>query len=227
MIQEHINILTLREFFVIESTVTHKPYLDKDYGCYLFELKSEATDFINGVADTTFGNARTLTQVNFCTEFYQLGIQKINVKLRDKKNLVIPLERKDVRRAYFNNDTNGLLLRLMETKQKKYLRELNGKPFLVPVIIDERQPRQYPNIHYPYIKMENEKNYFVLFSTLAEFTKWNEEQGNKYQSMELEIEKFSRVRKNSPVMINPLSDKLILTDTQLKMMEKYKREESY
>ena len=226
MKQEYINYLTLHEYFIIESEITGRPYIDKSFGCYLFELKSEAEDFTKGIQNTRFTDAKTLTQAVFCNEYYSYGIRKINVKLRERKNMEIPLEKADARRSYFNHFTNGLINRLMETKQKKYLRELNGNTILVPIVIDERKPQSYPSMHYTYVKQKDEKKYYVLFSSMQEFVKWNETQGFKFKPMEIEIEKFKRVRAGSPVITNPISDKLILTDEQLKTMEDFRKEET-
>ena len=216
MIQEHINLLTLKEYFLIISDITGKPYIDKDYGCYMFEVKSDAKAFTDGIENTSFDDARTYKQMTFCTEFYSYGISTIHVKSRANEEFVdIPVEKEDAKKQFFNPEAHRMILRLQQTKQKQYLRGMGRLKFISPVLLDARLPKQYPGIHYSYATITQSDKYYILFSTIQELKQWNEEQENKWNSLEVTLETFGRVRKENPVFINPLSNKLILNDKQI------------
>jgi hypothetical protein len=70
-------------------------------------------------------------------------------------------------------------------------------------------------MYYSYAKFGSDTKYYVLFSKLSEFEEWNKTQSDEWKPMELDLRKFGRIRDESPVIINPLTDKLILDNKQL------------
>lgn len=218
MIQENI-ILTLRRYHLILSSFTHKPYLDKDFCCYMIEDPSEAKAFTEKTVDTYYDEQAYYKQINFCTEFYSYGISAIKVKTRQQTEYTtIPVERLDAKKQYYNPEANRLILRLLETKQKQYLRDMKSVVFLSPVVLDPRHERQYPGIHYSYATTNQTDKYYLLFSTMQEFDTWNAEQEKKCVPLEVDLDTFTRIRHQDPVIINPASDKLILNDKQIKLI---------
>lgn len=217
MKQEYINILTLKEYFLIMSTLTKKPYLDKNYGCYMFETRSDADAFTKEIQGTYYEEARTFKQIHFCTEFYSYGITSIHVQERGKEIIIVPVEKEDVRKQFYNADANKLIYRLKQTSEKQYLRKLNNVSFFAPVFIEKRLPKQHPSIHYCYATFTGNDVYYILFSTLQEFELWNKEQVRDWKPLEISLSKFSQIQKGKPVLINPIQDKLILTNQQIEI----------
>ena len=219
MEQGSINLLTLNQFHLIKSDITKKPYIDKNGACYMFALKSEATAFCNEIPNISFGAAESYKQAVFCTEFYALGIDRIKIKLRDNKDFIeVPVEEGDAKRQYYNHVGNQLIARLKQTNAKKYLRAMKKTPFLSPVMINPRSPKQYPQMHYCYAIMKDEQKHFLLFTTLQEFEEWNKTQGNKWNAIEVNAYTFGRIRDKNPVLINPLTDKIALSDKYMKII---------
>lgn len=216
----YINTLTLKEYHVIKSKKTSRPYVDINNGCYLFELRSEAENFTKQIKDTEFDNARYLKQAVFCTEFYSYGIDEIHVKGARQKEIVIPLSANDVARQFYNRETIRSLLRLKQTGKKQYLYELKNAFFISPVIIDPRPEKQYPIMHYSYASTTNKNTYFILFTTIQEYNLWNKEQKESYKPLKIRLHQFRNIRKQNPVLINPMSDKIVLNDKQISLITK-------
>ena len=195
MEQEYINLLTINQFYMIYGSRTKKPYIDADGGCYLFEIKSAASDFSNQVEDTYVENAKAYKQTEFCNEFYGLGTK-----------------------------CNFAIQRLRQTRQKQYLRELKTRKFLTPAMVEPRAKAKCPIIKYCYAYVKDGEKMFILFSTLDEFNEWNEKKGKKiWKPLNIEFKNFDRIRKKNTVVINPLSDKLILSNAQVSAILKMEK----
>lgn len=220
MEQEYVNLLTLTEYHMIMSTITDKPYIDKDFNGYLFELKSDAEGFVKGLKNSSIKIPAAYYRVlNLCTELYQYGFKNVKIKKKGKEEFItIPITKADAKTEYYNHYANRYILRLRQTRKSEYLKELKKVPFLAPIIMDVRLPEQYPGIFYSYALFKSDTRYFVLFTTLTEFDEWRKSQMYDWRPAELSMQKFGRIRSKSPVLINPLSDRLILSDKQISKM---------
>lgn len=209
---------------MIYGSKTKKPYIDADGGCYLFETKSAASDFANRIEDTYVENAKAYKQTEFCNEFYGLGIKKIIVNMKSGDTKEIPLSKKDVPRGFYNAKCNFAIQRLRQTRQKQYLRELKTRKFLTPAMVEPRAKAKCPVIKYCYAYVKDGEKMFILFSTLDEFNEWNEKKGKKiWKPLNIEFKNFDRIRKKNTVVINPLSDKLILSNAQVSAILKMEK----
>lgn len=216
MTQDHVNLLTLKEFYMILSEKTQRPYLDINYACYLFDTKSEADVFAKSLDKCTVKNSQYYRAKILCTDLLTFGIKSIKIKEKGNDSFVdIPINTKDGKNIYYNEACNRYLLRLKQTSQKKYLFKLKDVNFLAPILIDIRKKASYPGLHYSYAYLNDDASYFLLFSTLKEFEEWQNSQLLNWKPMELNLKKFGRIRGSSPVLINPLSDKMILTSKQI------------
>ena len=217
MDQNNVNIFTLIAYHLIMSDITNKPYIDADNKCYLFEAEAEAKEFCGRVEHTHYNKAQNYNVLNASTEFYDDGIEIMCLKRKGKEVIEVPVEYGDCKNCYMNPFTNRNILRLKQTAQKRYLRNLKEAAFLAPLNIEVRFPKQYPRLNYSYASFNGTDIYYTLFTSLAEFNTWNASQNNIWKPMELNLLKFGRIRQTKPVIINPLSDKLILTDSQIQI----------
>lgn len=223
MDKENINILTLKQYCLILSNKTKKVYIDKNCKCYLFESDYEAKQFCDKIPDTYFAEQTFLKQGPFISMCYGNGIETIQVKCSaEEKFREIPIEKKDVKRQFYNRNTMKSILRLKQTSQRQYLLELKKATFISPVVIDQRKEGEYPIIHYTYAILSQETIHYLLFTTLQEFEDWKkaEEDNVNYLPNQTTLAELNKIRGNNPVFINPLSDRLILTDTQIKSITK-------
>ena len=214
MEQKYVNLLTLTEYYLVSSTITDKPYIDEALNCYLFTKKSDAEAFSGELKDTKVLDAKTY-RLQFITELYGYGVKNIRVMTRESKFSNIPVEKADAAKQYANPETCRNLILLKQTLKKKYAKALKKGMFIAPILIDPRFEKRYPELHYSYATFDGNDRYYVLFTTLKEFEKWNAEQPQDWKPVEMQLYKVGRIRKNNSVLINPLSDKVILQDRQI------------
>ena len=214
MNKEHVGILTLEQYHLLVSTRTNKPYIDDNGRCYLFYLKSDAEKFINDMSDIKIDNARLFGKQNIA-EFYAYGIREIRIKQKGGNIAIIPIEKGDVRKDYTNHLASFSVTMLKQTSKKKYLTALKGAVFLAPILIDPRAEKRYPEMHYSYATSDGNDRYYCLFTTLKEFNSWNKEQAQDWKPVEMPLYKVGRIRADKPIIINPLTDGIIITDKQI------------
>ena len=224
MEQNYINLLSINKFNVIMSARTKKPYMTDDGACFLYEINAEASKFCEKTPDTYVEGPKILKQTEFCNGFYSLGIKKINVQTKTGELVEIPLSKKDVPRGFYNPKCNFSTLMLKQTKKKKYLNDLKSRKFLTPARVDPRVSGKISVVHYCYAYLkDNKEKMFLLFSSLDEFNEWNEKKEKKmWKPLNIEFKNFDRIRKKNSVVINPLSDKVILNNAQIQTVMKTK-----
>ena len=241
---EELNLLTLKEYTTIMSDITKAPFVDKSGACYMFELSSEADIFCENNPHTYKGESKHMNGINYwVSNLYLMGVKAANLKTRESKEFrKVEFSPDDVKQnLYINHDTNFHLLQLRQYNLAKDLRALKDGIFIVPILLPERSEGDYPTINYCYVQRDNERLY-VLFSNLNEFKTWNASQGNKFLPLATDFIKAKRIRttrqllkskgiyvqkelkeekKKHSILINPLSDKIILTNDLLSQaMEK-------
>jgi len=216
MTAEETNLLTLKPYYKIRSTATGRLYMDKDLRCYLFESEREALQFCKQFDFLEIEPAELLRQANFVAMCYGMGIEYIRIKtVKNSQFTNIKIEKEDARRQYYNRNAVKNILRLKQTKKRKYLKELKDSVFLVPIVIPERKEKEYPTIQYCFATTPNNETYFLLFTTIHEFSVWNEIQGKKFVPCKITLTEFGRIYKDKSVIINPGTDSLVLTNDQL------------
>jgi hypothetical protein len=218
MEQEYMHLLMSKDYIPILSKRTGNMYIDPNFTCYLFEAPMDAGAFVDEIQDTVKGDAKSFSPLEFLTRFYSFGIKAIYLKERGKQEVVIPLRSEDAKKQFMNPKAYGLLLRLKETGKKKYLREMKTAVMLLPVKLDPREKFQFPAMHYCYSELKSGVRYYVLFVTLQEFSRWAEKVPGEWKPLAVTFRMMERVRDGSPVIINPLNDKVILTDEQLSII---------
>lgn len=227
MEQKYVDMLTLSELYMIQSTVTNKPYMDKGYNCYLFEIYNEAEAFKKKIDNTIILDAKYYRAATICSNLFSQGFIGIKLKKKNIDFVDIPVTEADAtKRDYYNSYANRCINRLIQTRQKEYLRNLKDANFLAPILTETRKIKEYPKLFYSYAIYKDDTRYFTLFSTLSEFNEWKETQMYDWKPMELNLKKFGRVRNNSPILINPLTDKLIISDKQCEYIMSYLKGES-
>lgn len=216
MTEEQMDLINLREYYLIKSTATNKPYIDEKRCCYMFDASLEADTFISSHKNTTKADRAFYREETFCTEFYKVGIRGICVRLAKENQWInISIEKVNVRKQFYNAETNGTILLLKETSKKKYLRELQKSQFLVPVEIIHRRPGQCPSLHYCYAIARGNRQYYILFTTIQEFEQWSSSQKQEWEPLQMDLREFDRIRLKHDILINPLSDELVLTNQQI------------
>lgn len=217
MTKEETNLLTLTKYYVIYSDFTNRIYLDRKYQCYIFSSNLEAKQFCDQLPGTHFkSNPCYIKPRPFISMCYGTGVEQIMVKsVMNDSYVNIPVRKDDAGCQFYNREAERNILRLKQTHQKKYLLKLAEQYFLSPIMIDERENGQYPVIHYSYAMLAEEKIYYLLFTTIQEFEQWNSTQSASFCPNQTSFHDLNKIRGNYPVLINPLSDLLVLTNKQI------------
>lgn len=217
MQERDTNVLSIKSFYMLMSTATGRPYLSDANACYLFETKTDGEGFSEGTPGTILADARVLSPQEYMQGgFYGLGIEKIILKERAADFRTIPIEKADASlKQHYNPEAYRLLLRLKQTGDSKYLRKMKDLPFLAPTKIDKRLTGQYPSVHYSYADAGQKGSYYVLFVNIQEFDSWNQQNGGEWSPLAISLTDHQRIRGKNHVLINPLSEKLVLTQSQL------------
>lgn len=211
--KEVLEQLKKKKHYIILSTVTKKPYLDESGACIITEDMEDAKFYTENIPNTYISDKSDFVRINIIilygadTLIYKGSKQKVQTYALDQKDMS-PIE-------YLNSRCNFLIHQLMQTNKKKYLKELKDIPILCPISIDERQYAKYSYVHYS-IGLLNNRQHLILFSSIQEFEEWNNTQKNIWKPLETTIFKIEHERRNAGICINPLTDKLILSDKLLK-----------
>ena len=210
--------IQMNQLYMVASYITKKPYIGSNNEVYLFADKVEGLEYIEKkkLKKAYLENKKTYRLGNLCNEMYFIGAKKIVYKLKEEKEVSFRIDTADLKKDYYNNESNGLILRLQETNAKKYLVSLFSSTFLVPIKIDPRHKTEYPKQHYCTALIKDEP-YYILFTTLKEFEEWQKSQDNVYKPLEITIAKMARIRQHKGLFINPLSDKLLLYDSDIQI----------
>lgn len=221
--QKTIKFLEQRKYYIIYSSITKRIYLSEDYECFAFETKSDIQNYIELLQEsgkkTYFCESVEMNEKKI-SEIIEQGARTLVVQFRGKDDFFdIKLSGMTTRRkTYTNGMLQGFICLLKQTKKAKYLRNMRKAKFIMPILLDERKDKEFPSFHYVYATMGKGVQYYVLFSTLYEFEEWNKRQKKKWQCIEIIMEDFDKVRQDNAIIINPLSDALVLSNKQANMI---------
>lgn len=203
--------ISFSKLYLLRSKLTDSPYLDEKGGCFLFETRHDAEEMQKKHENTVIDNGKNYINSEFNTGFYSQGASLIHVIRRDKKeSFDAEIDPEDCKKQFYNHEVTFALTRLVQTKEKRYLRALCNKEFFIPTMIETRVKKQYPKVHFCYATDSENKELYILFSTIQEFEEWNKKQNSKYQPLSTNFTMLSRIKKNMSVAIDPLSIQMIL-----------------
>lgn len=208
--------ISFSKLYLLRSRLTDSPYLDEKGGCFLFESKHDAEKMKEEHEDTTVDDGKNYINSEFNTGFYSQGASLIHVIRRDKKeSFDAEIDPADCKKQFYNHEVTFALNRLVQTKEKRYLRMLHDKEFFIPTMIEARVKKQYPKVRFCYATASENKELYILFSTIQEFEEWNKGQKDKYKPLSINFTMLSHIKKNMSVVIDPLSISLILSGSYI------------
>lgn len=205
-------LFTEKLYHVMISDKTGRPFISDEYTAYAFMADKDVNDFI---AKHRNVSPEKESLINDLSMFYDIGADYLVLKERDKDIVRIKIEEKNVRRRARNRELVRNLLLFLETSHSKYAREMGRLEMIVPLLIDRRQPCMPPNIHYAYATWQ-ESQYYLAFSTLQEFERWNK----NCSPVMADLNELDNIRQGKNVIVDPHSLGLVLTDEILKEMHK-------
>ncbi len=218
MDQKLIDLFSVNKYTLIISTITEQPFVDKNGACFFMNSAAEAEQFAKIRKNTKLDEFKYYPNIqSFVDGLYLKGIKQLKIKLKEKDSyLIYDIQKEDLKQnRYCNHEANFNLLRLHETNDRQYLKNLFECTFITPISLPIREKTKYPEIKYCVLK-HGGNDYNLLFSTLQEYNKWEEKQITQYYPLEVNFLKANRIRKTNGIFINPLSTKMLLEAELLK-----------
>ena len=214
--------LLSEEWFPLYIIGTHDFYLDENNGCFFFKTAS-LLSIENETFKKQYKRLTKFENIPFMTEpkserykFYDLmeilySINCTAINFIEKDNIIsLPVIFPDqIKYKHYNTYVKKMCLNLKITHKKAYLNEFKGQSFICAVKIFDRKLKEYPRILYGYAQI-NSKIYYLLFTSLIEFEKWNQTQNNEFCPIKTNIKDFSIIIKEHGLFIDAMTTRLIL-----------------
>lgn len=199
-------------------------YIDEDFSTHFFSRYSDTKKYIKTCKNVTPGKHPEHIEPEHLKQelsnIYMTGIRKITVHKKDGSTEEIVLNEDDMENRFYNNKLCGLVNRLVHTSELRYLRNMYDCYFIIPIIIDRRKPEHYPKVHYSEAVGGNGEKFFTLFTTLEEYRKWAgmQTKGMGWRPLQVKRDNIDDIRRGGNVIIDPLSSKIILNNSQFLLM---------
>lgn len=214
-----LNVLSIKQHITIMSEKTKLPYITNKGECFVVESKAEAEGVMQKLPHTYLSDPHMMRQLEVLSEFWGYGIEAIFVKEKGSdyaKMELSEIKARGSRNAAYNHETCKVLNLLLETGEAEYLRTLSRLPFYAVASVSKRIPERSQSVRYVFAKTSDLKSYYVFFSTLSEFNEWNKSQNNGWSPLSTTFRDFATIRKDDNIVVNPLSQRLILQNYMLK-----------
>lgn len=211
-----LEFLRKNELYPVMSERTGKYYMSKTGGVYLYEAKPEGEAFAKSQDKASLGEKKAFTQKELTEGLYSMGFSHINVKMRGQKAQRFDIEEKNVPLKNYNVKARRTVTLIRQTHLITHLRELKDESFYIPVRPLPRKRGEYQEIEYCTAR-ERDRNekYYVCFTSAGELIAWAKTQKEPWNPVETSLTKMKRIRKDSGIIINPATDRLILTKKEL------------
>lgn len=216
----YAQILSTKSYHAIVSVPSKHFYIDRQNRCYLYENESDAKAFCETQPDKlSISQKRQFNLQKLLIKLFNMGAAKVKVKTSDGISCEIPIEEKDVPLGYYNPVATYNILRLLQTGEKKYLRELKNCDFLAACYVPNRKTGEYPKLHYAYATIPfadgKEENFLLLFTTINSFQKWTQLQPETvFSPIRMSIARLRTTVGATSLMFNPGTEELLLTADQ-------------
>lgn len=217
MTEEDRILFNDKEFYLLLSKKTKKAYITEDYISYCFESTNAAEAWLNSFSDSELKDPEIIEQKLLLSDFFCRGAEKIIVVFRNGEQREVKLEAEDFPPGNYNIDSCRAFTLAFQTNKKKYLRSLLSLLVYIPVSTPQRKKGFYPQIEYMG-GVTSLASYFLVFTNLEEYSKWAKKVEANTGALCIPLYAINRIRKKAPVLINPMSEKFVLTDELMRMV---------
>lgn len=203
-----------KKSYLIGCEITKRPYIDEQKKAYLFRSIEKATEFSAALPKTVPIDVSDCSDINIRSECYGAGAKWIACEDSMLKDDIL-LKKEDLEKRYYNNRLNADIALLMRTKSTRYLKDMSGCTFLVPVkTINE------PNVYMLYATVSNSKGEYsyIAFSDLESYSRW-EERVQGWQPLRVDCGGLRQIGRKHGFVINPLEARLVLKTDRIRMLE--------
>lgn len=202
--------------YMIYSTRTGMPFLSETREIVLFDNAQEADDFLDKNKDTRRDEGIIYDMKSLQERGAACGALRAVIRHSGKTTsyAVHPVPKHE---RYTNPEVTARLALMLETRKKKYLKELGTAHFIAATQINKDEKTGYPVIRYgaAFASARNKSDFlYLLFSDLDAFNEWCSDE--PWEPLEIEFWQVAEFFHGKGVMINPgSSDLLVITTEQL------------
>lgn len=214
-------LLNTYQFFPAYNHNTSDYFLDKNNNAYFFAAQKDIDSFIaNLSSDVKIIHTKypeKLMLKDLLSNLYSIGAKTANFKVINSTNKIIALPVEipiEGQKIHYNQSSKHNALLLKETHKKRYIKELQNCAFICAALLPQRKEEEYPIVKYAYALIDKQK-YYLLFTSLPEFEKWNKNQDKDYLPIKTTFEDFSIITNSAGFFIDSYTSMLILNNKYL------------
>lgn len=194
---------------------TGKVYLSPQRCAYVLVGMGNA-DFMQHYPGYTVSDFAYRSWKHIVHRAYAAGATAICLVMPDQEQLV-PIEEKDIPLDFYNADLNASIALLLCTRKSAQYQKLAGCRFIVPIRIKAENQQ----IVYATAKSSASADgtpHYVAFSDLHEYSKWSR-RTDGWKPLFVSFDMMCQIGKQKGYILNPLSERLLLTT---KIFNKYR-----
>ena len=196
--------------YILDSTVTGKPYLTEDRKSHIFFRERDAEGCLQEYPDTRLSGPYETDIKSLMERLYASGTEEILLHDDQGEITARKIDMKCLSPTYpYNADLNAAICLLKQIRQKKYLEKIGlSDLFMVAGV------RETPEIKIVYgtarVAEVPDDYWYVVFSDLAEYNVWKSE-GMKWNAIRRSFAEVYSICKGHGLMINPCGNRLVLS----------------
>lgn len=208
--------------YVIYSQKTDSPYIDEKRTAILFEDEERSEKFIEETP-RVYAQETEDTLKHILSECYAAGAVMAEFVEKDGSVRRERIDEDSLERRFYNGGANGCVALYLHTKDPKYLGKIKKNKFIVPISITN-----HPEVSILYSiasKNEASKNedafFFVVFTDLDEYYRWESANGGKRTWMPLmvDFETMKKLGRKHGFILNPSGMKFVMSLDILKKIK--------
>lgn len=213
-----------QEKYIILSAITRRPFINESRQSYLFTDKADAKTFGKRMKHekVIYKNVSDEKLKSICSWCYSAGAEYIIIDEEGKRS-IRRLSERHLDKNYYNCRLSADLALLMHTKKTKYVADLEKCEFVVPIRITNGDSVSI--VYATAMKEDRDMFIYLSFTDLNEYKKWADKVKDGWEPLAVDVGGLKRIGKKHGFMINPFSERFILTGEILKQLKSEEEED--
>lgn len=217
--------MEVEKYYLINSKLTGRPYIDKDRKAYVyidnFEMAKEFSDSVQDteVSSPMVNGEKLDAQGVIINQCLRVGVKTLVKRKCDGSESETVLYTPILPKEWLNGALNSQIDILKHTKSMENLLAMRDGTFLVAIKITNSPT---VGLNFAIAKNSDPKitySMLLAFSTVGEFLQWKlAVPDQSWEPLMLSFEKLLRVVNEDGVILNPSGNRLILTPQMLKIV---------
>ena len=155
--------------YLIMSTITKKPYINRRGGCWIFKSEDEAKEFCKKLSNVEYTMFKKHSDEDI-VKWYKNGISKIYLREAEQEDVkIMPIKEKACMRVNadeYNNAGNFFLNRFLQNPTKDTLSALSHSfVYQAALLRKKTEDSKYNSVGYAITSIHNKKGY-ITFTNL-------------------------------------------------------------